>query len=218
MRTNDLFKAVLVTFLFLVLIFVSWDKCAAAKVMYDNTIDEYAWWPPLYDDCVEALDYGISGKGEVGRFIFGYVTTKSNPGRIKVRFYRSTDYETCPGNYIRTFIFDNLPGSPYGFATFLTKEVILPEDQTFNLFDKVGYSFEFDNDDTGVWLARGGAGNDDSLWGCFDRDFGIGLEHKIGSYDVKKSVKLFSSEIGWSPTTDEYGVQDRWLLKAGLPQ
>ena len=113
----------------------------------------------------EVLDYGTSAGGTVTRFTFAYVTTLADPGTIDISFYSGTDANTCPGNPLRGWSFSTLAGSSDGRAYWFSYDVDIPPGLQFELpAGAFGYSYEFDNADTGCYLASGGAGNENRFW------------------------------------------------------
>jgi hypothetical protein len=165
MASLNRFQFTLVLLGFLLLTFGVVESTRAETRIYSNTIDQYAWWPPVNDGYGEIIDYGTSVGGKICRFKFGYVTRRSNPGIITIDFYSGTNYDTCPGYRQRTFIFSNLQGSPDGWDAWYVYEHELTKDEQFTLpVGDFGYSFEFSNYDTGIWLASGGYGNENVMW------------------------------------------------------
>jgi GLUG motif-containing protein len=146
----------------IILLFCSVGICAQT-VIYDNTnTSGYSYTPGTGE---EVIDYGTSNGGNITRIIFGYVTDRLNPGTITIRFYRYTDFSTCPGSFIKSFQLTGLEGSNDGYLYYFLKDYDLPANQQFNPGSgDFGYSFEFTNSDTGVLLASGGSGNENYFW------------------------------------------------------
>jgi hypothetical protein len=139
----------------------------AQPVIYDNTNTSYYSYSPGASE--EIIDYGASNGGNITRIIFGYVTDRLNPGTITIRFYRYTDINTCPGNFLKSFQFTGLEGSSNGNLYAFTKDYNVPANQQFNPGSgDFGYSFQFTNSDTGVLLASGGSGNENYFWYWYD--------------------------------------------------
>ncbi len=140
----------------------------ADTLIYDNSNETGGWYCPLWDNFNEVCDFASAQPGNVTKIRFAYVTTRSAPGTIIIRFY---DYVTPgyePGYPIRQINVSGLTGSPNGNAYIYYKEVELTPSQQFTLYNNqaFGYSFQFENDDTGVALAYGGLGNLNGFWVC----------------------------------------------------
>ncbi|MCH9022955.1 MAG: S8 family serine peptidase, partial [Planctomycetes bacterium] len=157
-------------------------------VLYDNTLDEFAWYNPEPLRHVE--DFGLSPGGQVTSFNFGYVTADFLPVSLSIRFYSGTDSQTCPGTFLGGWIFSGLDGSLFGWPEQIAYAFEIPLGEEFFLpAGAMGYSYEFANYNTGVWLTRGGNGNEDTLW--FNCQLGSFSSAWAGTY-----MKIFGfSEI-----------------------
>jgi len=162
-------------------------------VLYDNTVDEFAWYDPKPLRHVE--DFGLSSGGQVTSFNFGYVTADFLPVSLSIRFYSGTDLQTCPGTFLGGWIFSGLDGSLFGWPEQISYAFEIPLGEEFVLpAGALGYSYEFANYDTGVWLARGGNGNEDHLWincrlGSFSSAW-AGTYMKIFGFSEAKGICL----------------------------
>ncbi len=136
---------------------------AVETVIYDNTIEQSIWYPP--GSGIPVIDYGTVSAARVTRIEFAYITQLVDPGTITIKFYRDTDFDTCPGNLLKTLQFSNLDGSPDFNPYAFYKDYTLTEQERFNLpYGELGYLFEFSNDYTGVLLAKGGQNNENYFW------------------------------------------------------
>ena len=127
------------------------------RLLYDNSTGTGSYYVGPTAD-TEVLDFGTSSGGKVGRFVFGYATTAWNPASVTITFYRYTSEGYYPGSFVRSFTVSGLEGSSFGEAFY--KEVTIPKDQQFELFNgEFGYSFAFQDGSTGPLLASGGSGN-----------------------------------------------------------
>jgi len=134
-------------------------------IIYDNSTTPNYWYPP--GSFIEVLDYGSSLGGTVTKFTFAYVTTRRNDaGPVTVRFYEDTNSVICTGTFLAGWVFSGLPGTstPGQTATYIYDFEILVEEQFDLPAGAFGYSYEFDDKKTGVYIASGGAGNEDSFW------------------------------------------------------
>ncbi len=135
----------------------------SALSIYNNTVTSSSWYAPGLRK--ELIDFGSSGGGTVTSFTIGYVTTLADPGIITIQFYSGTTSATR-GSVITSFEISGLsgsttPGTAYAFSAAIT----LDGSQQFELpAGAFGYSYEFANTSTGVWLSSGGAGNVDGFW------------------------------------------------------
>ena len=128
-------------------------------LIYDNSKISGHWYHPG-DNC-EILDWGISSGGTVNRFIFRYITKLPNPGQITVRFYDGSNSTICSGNSLAEYTLNGLNGSPDGGDYVFTCDFIIPQGEEFDLPKG---AFEFNNNQTGVELAKGGSGNENNVW------------------------------------------------------
>jgi subtilisin family serine protease len=136
---------------------------APTVVLYDNTLDEFSWYDP--GPLLHVEDFGTSPGGLVTKFNFGYVTADFLPISLSIRFYSGTDGANCPGTFLAGWLFTGLDPSFFGFPEQIAYEFDIPIAEQFTLpAGTVGYSYEFANYNTGVWLTRGGSGNIDNVW------------------------------------------------------
>jgi len=133
------------------------------SILYDNTIDTQVWHPPGV--LSEVCDFGTSGGGKMTKFQFGYVTASTEPITLAVRFYRNTGPGECPGNFLGGWIFEDLDGSVSALPEMFAYDFELPlEEQFFLPAGQFGYSYQFNDDESGLRLAMGGTGNENMLW------------------------------------------------------
>ncbi len=131
--------------------------------IYDNSTTSGSWYAPGVRK--EVIDWGTSSGGTVSKFTFGYATTRADPGEVTVMFYEGTDSTTCPGNFLAGWAFSGLSGSGDGGAYAFVYDFVIPTGDEFDLpSGAFGYSYKFDNRNTGVYLAEGGAGNENIFW------------------------------------------------------
>jgi len=132
-------------------------------ICYNNGSSQPYWYHP--GSGYELLDYGQSDGGEICKIYFAYVTTASSPGNVTVRFYNGTSSVNCPGSYLDGWVFSDLNGSGDGLAHAFVYEFDVPVEDRFTLAaGAFGYSYEFDNSNTGVYLATGGNGSENLFW------------------------------------------------------
>jgi hypothetical protein len=135
----------------------------AESILYDNTSDTHVWHLPGV--LSEVCDFGTSAGGKMTKFQFGYVTASPEPITLSVRFYEDTGPSECPGNLQGGWIFHNLDGSSSSLLETFEYEFELPlEEQFFLPAGQFGYSYQFNDDESGLRLAMGGTGNEDFLW------------------------------------------------------
>lgn len=137
---------------------------APTMVLYDNTLDEFSWYDP--GPLLHVGDFGTSPGGLVTKFNFGYVTADFLPISLSIRFYSGTSATDCPETFLAGWLFTGLDPSLFGwFPEKIAYEFDIPIAEQFTLpAGAVGYSYEFANYNTGVWLTRGGSGNVDNVW------------------------------------------------------
>ena len=134
-------------------------------IIYDNSIISGHWYHPGANR--EVLDWGTSSGGTIIKFTFRYITKQLNPGQIVIRFYEGAKSTICPGNLLAEYKLNGLNGSPDGGDYTFAHDFIIPNSKEFDLpAGTFGYSFEFENDQTGVELAWGGGGNENIVWEC----------------------------------------------------
>ncbi|HOA75090.1 MAG TPA: S8 family serine peptidase [Phycisphaerae bacterium] len=132
-------------------------------VLYENISVQPSWYAPGAGS--ELIDFGTTAGGRVCRITFTYVTTAPTPGVVTIRLYQGTSAFICPGTQLASFAFSGLGGSTDGEAIAYTYTYDLLESEKFDLSPgNFGYGYEFDNSNTGVYLAAGGAGQDNAFW------------------------------------------------------
>lgn len=161
-------------------------------LVYDNSnISGYCYYPGA--QC-EAFDWGTASGTTVFKFSFRYITTREDPGEIKVRFYVGSSAARDKSNMLAEWKVSGLKGSPDGDDYPFVHEFIIPEGKRFDLpSGTFGYSIEFDNGQTGIELAGGGSGNKNGIWvngtgphKCKNTNIWAGIYMKI--YTINKDI------------------------------
>jgi hypothetical protein len=158
----------LISFVFLAMsLFLPVQQAFAETLTYSNSVTDGSWYTFVSGN--EIIDYATSSGGYVSRFVIRYATRVADPGKVIVRFYSGTNIATCPGVFLQSFELDGLEGLPDGLpngtAYWYEKEFAIPlRDQFFLPAGDFGYSYEFDNGDSGPVLASGGSNNDIYYW------------------------------------------------------
>jgi hypothetical protein len=134
---------------------------AADTLIYSNTTTSNSYLPQSAYE--ENIDYGTTAGGRVTKFTIQYATAAYNPGTVTIRFYSGT-YRYDEGYTIATFELTGLSGSPNGNPYLFSYNYVIPEANQFNLpVGNFGYSYEFENSNSGPALARDGSGNENYM-------------------------------------------------------
>lgn len=192
----------LVLFGLLVLTFGVMERAHAETLIYSNTnLTGYKLVPGYFE---EVIDYGMCVGGKITKFTVGYETTTSNPGTLRVRFYRNTDRYSL-GSLVRTVELYNLPG---GWPYFFFYEYELTKEQQFYLpAGEFGYSYTFLSNTTGILCASGGTGNEDRVW-IYDDDENEWVTDDGGSYYVGLFMEVYEGDIPAPPKICGYKFND----------
>ncbi len=131
--------------------------------LYNSTTTAGNYYAP--GSGIEIMDFGTTAGGTICQFSFAYVTTLANPGTITLRFYSGTTVSVCPGTFKAGWNLSGLSGSPNGTPYAFSYTFTIPSGQEFVLpAGAFGFSYQFANASTGVFMATGGTGDVDYFW------------------------------------------------------
>lgn len=166
-------------------------------LIYDNSITSgYIYYPGV--DC-EILDWGNSIGGTVKKFSFRYATKISKPGLITVRFYEDMNRNIYSKKLLAEYKIDELKGSPDGNEYSFEYSFFIPDGKEFELPNgSFGYSFVFNDEQTGIEMSRGGSGNENFVWvnssgphRCNDIQIWAGFYMKLYALEkLKAKIKI----------------------------
>jgi len=130
--------------------------------IYDNTTSSGSGYSP--GTSIELLDFGTGVGGTVTSFKIGYYTSLSSPGTVRIEFRTGTTSSTR-GTFLVGFDLSGLSGSSSpGSNQFFEQTIDITGSEFDLLSGSFGYSYFFDNADTGAWLSSGGSGAVDGFW------------------------------------------------------